>query len=145
MCIGEAPSSESYLNIPNIISAALSRGVEAIHPVRSLKLVIPNDNICTPAAIPSNEISETSEISALIHTHFYCVYTLLLHHPAAVLSNAQTLCTHTLHTQGYGFLSENATFVEICQDHGITFIGPKPDQIRKMGDKSTARDTMKVR
>lgn len=46
--------------------------------------------------------------------------------------------------QGYGFLSENATFVEICQDHGITFIGPKPDQIRKMGDKSTARDTMKV-
>lgn len=33
MCIGEAPSSESYLNIPNIISAALSRGVEAIHPV----------------------------------------------------------------------------------------------------------------
>lgn len=47
--------------------------------------------------------------------------------------------------QGYGFLSENATFVEICQDHGITFIGPKPDQIRKMGDKSTARDTMKAR
>lgn len=33
VCIGEAPSSESYLNIPNIISAALSRGVEAIHPV----------------------------------------------------------------------------------------------------------------
>lgn len=46
--------------------------------------------------------------------------------------------------QGYGFLSENAGFVEICGDHGLEFIGPKPAQIRMMGDKSTARDTMKV-
>ena len=46
--------------------------------------------------------------------------------------------------QGYGFLSENATFVEICGDHGINFIGPSPDNIRTMGDKSTARDTMKA-
>lgn len=46
--------------------------------------------------------------------------------------------------QGYGFLSENATFVDICNDHGIEFIGPKSEQIRVMGDKSTARDTMKV-
>ncbi|KAK9810458.1 hypothetical protein WJX72_010998 [[Myrmecia] bisecta] len=77
VCIGEAPSSESYLNIPNIISAAISRGADAIHP-------------------------------------------------------------------GYGFLSENSTFVDICGDHGIEFIGPKSDQIRMMGDKSTARDTMKA-
>jgi hypothetical protein len=47
--------------------------------------------------------------------------------------------------QGYGFLSENATFVDICNDHGLEFIGPKSDSIRVMGDKSTARDTMKVR
>lgn len=47
--------------------------------------------------------------------------------------------------QGYGFLSENASFVDICNDHGLEFIGPKPDAIRVMGDKSTARDTMKVR
>ena len=47
-------------------------------------------------------------------------------------------------SQGYGFLSENATFVDICNDHNIEFIGPKSDQIRMMGDKSTARDTMKV-
>jgi acetyl/propionyl-CoA carboxylase alpha subunit len=47
--------------------------------------------------------------------------------------------------QGYGFLSERAEFVEICNDHGIEFIGPKPLQIRLMGDKSTAKDTMKVR
>jgi acetyl/propionyl-CoA carboxylase alpha subunit len=46
--------------------------------------------------------------------------------------------------QGYGFLSERAEFVEICTDHGIEFIGPKPLQIRLMGDKSTAKDTMKV-
>ena len=46
--------------------------------------------------------------------------------------------------QGYGFLSENATFVDICKDHGIEFIGPTSDHINIMGDKSTARDTMKV-
>lgn len=49
------------------------------------------------------------------------------------------------HVQGYGFLSENATFVDICNDHGIEFIGPEAEHIRIMGDKSTARDTMKVR
>jgi len=47
--------------------------------------------------------------------------------------------------QGYGFLSENATFVDICKDHGINFIGPRSEHIRIMGDKSTARDTMKAR
>lgn len=47
--------------------------------------------------------------------------------------------------QGYGFLSERAEFVDICNDHGIEFIGPKSNQIRLMGDKNTARDTMKVR
>jgi len=76
VCIGEAPSSESYLNIPNLLAAAISRGAQAIHP-------------------------------------------------------------------GYGFLSERAEFVEICNDHGIEFIGPKPIQMRLMGDKSTAKDTMK--
>lgn len=76
VCIGEAPSSESYLSIPTIIAAAMSRGADAIHP-------------------------------------------------------------------GYGFLSENATFVDICADHGIEFIGPRSESIRLMGDKSTARDTMK--
>lgn len=78
VCIGEAPSSESYLNVPNLLAAAVSRGAQAVHP-------------------------------------------------------------------GYGFLSENAGFVDICADHGLEFIGPKPAQIRMMGDKSTARDTMKVR
>ncbi|MBL1175897.1 acetyl-CoA carboxylase biotin carboxylase subunit [Pantanalinema sp. GBBB05] len=75
VCIGEPPSSKSYLNIPNIIAAALTRNASAIHP-------------------------------------------------------------------GYGFLAENARFAEICADHKIAFIGPSPDSIRAMGDKSTAKKTM---
>ncbi len=44
---------------------------------------------------------------------------------------------------GYGFLSENANFVQALEDHGITFIGPTAEHIRIMGDKITAKDTMK--
>ncbi|MDJ0715706.1 MAG: acetyl-CoA carboxylase biotin carboxylase subunit [Prochloraceae cyanobacterium] len=76
VCIGPSPSSKSYLNIPNIISAALTRHATAIHP-------------------------------------------------------------------GYGFLAENARFAEICADHHIAFIGPTPEAILAMGDKSTAKKTMK--
>lgn len=75
VCIGEAPSSKSYLNIPNIISAALTHNATAIHP-------------------------------------------------------------------GYGFLSENARFAEICADHKLIFVGPSPSAITAMGDKSTAKKTM---
>ena len=75
VCIGEPPSSKSYLNIPNIIAAALTRNAAAIHP-------------------------------------------------------------------GYGFLAENARFAEICADHQIAFIGPSPESMRAMGDKSTAKETM---
>ena len=45
---------------------------------------------------------------------------------------------------GYGFLSENATFVQIVEDHGLTFIGPSAEHIRLMGDKITAKDTMRA-
>lgn len=44
---------------------------------------------------------------------------------------------------GYGFLSENARFADICSEHGITFIGPSADHIRLMGDKIAAKDTVK--
>lgn len=106
VCIGEPPSSESYLNIPNLLSAAVSRGADAIHPVRL----------------------QTGLATCVLHA---CM--------AWHAINAESTAM-----QGYGFLSENAAFVDICKDHGITFIGPSPDSIRTMGDKSTARDTMKV-
>ena len=44
---------------------------------------------------------------------------------------------------GYGFLAENAEFSAICADHGMKFIGPSPETIRLMGDKSLAKDTMR--
>ncbi len=43
---------------------------------------------------------------------------------------------------GYGFLAENADFAEVCREYGIKFIGPTPEQIRSMGDKITAKETM---
>src|SRR5512135_890013 len=45
---------------------------------------------------------------------------------------------------GYGFLAENAHFAEILQDVGLTWIGPSPDSIRRMGDKSVARETARA-
>ncbi len=55
---------------------------------------------------------------------------------AAEITNADAI------HPGYGFLAENADFAEICQQYGIKFIGPTPEQIRKMGDKITAKETM---
>ena len=111
VCIGEAQSSESYLNVPNIIAAAVSRGADAIHPV-------------SQRTGPFTAICE--------YANQFCTNTSSKQHRHYML-------------QGYGFLSENATFVDICADHGIEFIGPKAEHIRIMGDKSTARDTMKAR
>ncbi len=77
VCIGLAPSSESYLKPDRIIAAAEVTGSDAIHP-------------------------------------------------------------------GYGFLAENAVFSAICADNGIKFIGPSPEIIAMMGDKSRAKDQMKA-
>ncbi|ADR23176.1 acetyl-CoA carboxylase biotin carboxylase subunit [Marivirga tractuosa] len=77
VCIGPAASKDSYLNIPNIISAAEITNADAIHP-------------------------------------------------------------------GYGFLSENAEFSKVCGEYGIKFIGADPEMISKMGDKATAKATMKA-
>src|ERR1700741_5285278 len=75
VCIGPAPSAQSYLNMPAIISAAEVTDAEAIHP-------------------------------------------------------------------GYGFLSENADFAERVERSGFTFIGPTPENIRTMGDKVSAKQSM---
>ena len=77
VCIGPAPSSESYLKMSNIIAAAEITNADAIHP-------------------------------------------------------------------GYGFLSENAKFSKICEEHQIKFIGASAEMISKMGDKATAKATMKA-
>tara|TARA_B110000003_G_scaffold223763_1_gene224235 strand:- start:2211 stop:3569 length:1359 start_codon:yes stop_codon:yes gene_type:complete len=75
VCIGPAPSNESYLKIPNIIAAAEITNADAIHP-------------------------------------------------------------------GYGFLSENAKFSKLCEEHNIKFIGASEDMINRMGDKAMAKTTM---
>ena len=60
----------------------------------------------------------------------------------AIISACEITGANAIHP-GYGFLSENAQFVQIVEDHGITFIGPTAEHIRIMGDKITAKDTMK--
>jgi len=59
---------------------------------------------------------------------------------AAIISAAEITGADAIHP-GYGFLSENARFAEIVEAHGLTFIGPKPEHIRTMGDKVTAKQT----
>ena len=58
-----------------------------------------------------------------------------------LISAAEVTGADAIHP-GYGFLSENAHFAEVCASCGFTFVGPTPDMIRKMGDKAIARRTM---
>ncbi|MCU0853784.1 MAG: acetyl-CoA carboxylase biotin carboxylase subunit [Rhodobacteraceae bacterium] len=60
----------------------------------------------------------------------------------AIISACEITGAQAIHP-GYGFLSENANFVQIVEDHEITFIGPSAEHIRIMGDKITAKDTMR--
>ena len=57
---------------------------------------------------------------------------------AAEITNADAI------HPGYGFLSENAKFSKICAEHGIKFIGASPEMIERMGDKASAKETMKA-
>ena len=59
----------------------------------------------------------------------------------AIISAAEVTDASAIHP-GYGFLSENAEFAEICGNCGITFIGPSPQSMRQMGDKISARQTV---
>ncbi|MCP4207847.1 MAG: acetyl-CoA carboxylase biotin carboxylase subunit [Shimia sp.] len=60
---------------------------------------------------------------------------------ASIIAACEVTGAQAIHP-GYGFLSENANFVQIVEDHGLTFIGPTAEHIRVMGDKITAKDTM---
>ncbi|PZX19770.1 acetyl-CoA carboxylase biotin carboxylase subunit [Palleronia aestuarii] len=61
----------------------------------------------------------------------------------AIISACEVTGAQAIHP-GYGFLSENSSFVQIVEDHEIVFIGPKADHIRVMGDKITAKETMRA-
>jgi acetyl-CoA carboxylase biotin carboxylase subunit len=61
---------------------------------------------------------------------------------ANIIAAAEITNADAIHP-GYGFLSENAKFSQVCRDHGIKFIGASPEMINSMGDKASAKDTMK--
>ncbi|MEC8678438.1 MAG: acetyl-CoA carboxylase biotin carboxylase subunit [Candidatus Margulisiibacteriota bacterium] len=61
----------------------------------------------------------------------------------AIISAAEVTGAEAIHP-GYGFLAENEAFSQMCADHNITFIGATPSNISRMGDKNSARDTMKA-
>lgn len=61
--------------------------------------------------------------------------------PVRIISAAEISDAEAIHP-GYGFLAENAQFAQMCEKSGITFIGPTPDNIRMMGDKSFAKENM---
>ena len=60
-----------------------------------------------------------------------------------IIAAAEVTGADAIHP-GYGFLAENADFAAICADHDLIFIGPTPETIRKMGDKSVAKETMRA-
>ena len=60
----------------------------------------------------------------------------------AIIAACEITGAQAIHP-GYGFLSENASFVQVIEDHGLTFIGPTAQHIRIMGDKISAKDSMK--
>ncbi|HQV99981.1 MAG TPA: acetyl-CoA carboxylase biotin carboxylase subunit [Bacteroidia bacterium] len=60
----------------------------------------------------------------------------------SIMAAAEITNADAIHP-GYGFLSENSKFSQICKEHGVKFIGATPEQIDQMGDKSNAKDTMK--
>nr|WP_240546001.1 acetyl-CoA carboxylase biotin carboxylase subunit [Paenibacillus artemisiicola] len=76
----------------------------------------------------------------------YCIGPVASKDSYLNLTNIMSVATLTncdaIHP-GYGFLAENADFAEICESCGVTFIGPSPTAISKMGDKSVAKSTMK--
>ncbi len=62
---------------------------------------------------------------------------------ANIIAAAEITNADAIHP-GYGFLSENAKFSQVCRDHGIKFIGASPEMINSMGDKASAKATMKL-
>ena len=103
---------------------------------------------CREIGIPTVAIYSQADANSLhvrLATEAYCIGPAqsaksYLSIPA-IISAALVSGADAIHP-GYGFMSERADFAEICEKHGIKFIGPTADAMRKMGDKATARKTM---
>ena len=103
---------------------------------------------CRELGIPTVAVYSKADADALhvsLATEAYCIGP---HQSAksylsipAIISTALMCGADAIHP-GYGFMAERADFVDICTQHGIKFIGPSSDAMRKMGDKATARKTM---
>lgn len=103
---------------------------------------------CRELGIPTVAVHSTADAQALhvsLATEAYCIGP---HQSAksylsipAIISTALMCGADAIHP-GYGFMAERADFVDICTQHGIKFIGPSAEAMRKMGDKATARKTM---
>lgn len=104
---------------------------------------------CRELGIPTVAIYSQADAKALhvsLATEAYCIGPAqsaksYLSIPA-IISTAMMCGADAIHP-GYGFMAERADFVDICTRHGIKFIGPSADAMRKMGDKATARKTMR--
>ena len=103
---------------------------------------------CREIGLPTVAVYSQADAEALhvsLATEAYCIGPYqssksYLNIPA-IISTALMCGADAIHP-GYGFLSENADFADICKQNGITFIGPTAESIRLMGDKSNARKTM---
>ncbi len=103
---------------------------------------------CREIGIPTVAIYSQADANSLhvrLATEAYCIGPAqsaksYLSIPA-IISAAIVSGADAIHP-GYGFMSERADFAEICAKHGIKFIGPTAEAMRKMGDKATARKTM---
>lgn len=103
---------------------------------------------CREIGIPTVAIYSQADANSLhvrLATEAYCIGPAqsaksYLSIPA-IISAALVSGADAIHP-GYGFMSERADFAEICEKHGIKFIGPTSEAMRKMGDKATARKTM---
>ena len=92
--------------------------------------------LCRHSPIP---IIRLIHLAALHHTYIYAFYKYL--HIHFVLQVARDSGCQAIHP-GYGFLSENVEFAELCAEHGIIFVGPPSSAIRDMGIKSTSKKIM---
>lgn len=116
-----------------------NRGEIAVRIIRACREM----NISTVAVYSE---ADKDSLHVRLADEAYCIGPVLSKDSYLNFTNLMSVATLTecdaIHP-GYGFLAENADFAEICQSCNITFIGPSPDAITRMGDKAVAKQTMK--